>query len=97
MAEQHYFASSKAADQAHYDGIIQDIRMLVRTPINTTNAAAIKERATELLREALNWPDKAQADLLRKACLTVIMGCDMCPVLGEVLPARVCAALGEEV
>ena len=96
MAEQRFFPSCEAA-QAHYDGILQEIRTMVRTPINTNNAAAVKARATEVLPEALNWPDKKLGNLLRKACLTIIMGCDLCPLLGEVLPARVCEALGEEV
>ena len=93
---QRFFPSYEAA-QAHYNGIHQEIRAMVQTPINTDNAATVKARATELLPEALNWPDKKLGNLLRKVCLTIIMGCDLCPLLGEVLPARVCEALGEEV
>lgn len=94
MTEQRFFPSCEAA-QAHYNGIHQEIRTMVNTTVTAENAAAIKARATALLPEALSWPDRAQGELLRKACADLNLAALLVSCMGSINVAQVNKEIGE--
>lgn len=90
---QRIFPSYEAA-QAHYNGIYQEIRTMVNTTVTVENAAAIKARATDLLQEAMNFPDKEQGALLRKACADLNLAAHMVSLV-SINVAQVNKEIGE--